>query len=122
LSKKAYISGPMTGFPDDNRGAFRAAASKLRELGFEVLSPDELDAAVPVSSKKWADYLRRDLTVLSVAEVLFALPGWRHSKGATLEMLIAGELGIPCYEFDGGLSIRTIPADELPRPAHPVLV
>ena len=87
----------MTGLPDENRPAFRHATEVLRGLGYEVISPDELDAEDDRRGRKmtWEDYLRRDLKWLAKAEVAFALHGWQYSRGAQLEATILGRLGVP---------------------------
>ena len=118
MKQRAYISGPMTGYKDDNRPAFRDAARVLRERGYDVLSPDEFDDIKPIASGRWGDYLRRDLPCVCVADVVFVLPGWRASKGATLEVLVAAQLGIPVQALtpEGAVQINT---DDLPYPVHP---
>lgn len=119
---RAYILGPMTGLPDFNRPAFRTAAAELRLQGYEVTSPDELDERDPVSSAEpqWADYMRRDLPWLSAAHIGFALPGWRNSKGASLEACVLNSLGCPVCEFtDGSCTVsRVLRADSLPTVVH----
>lgn len=40
---RLYISGPMTDMPNHNYLAFNEAAKQLREAGYEVLNPAELD-------------------------------------------------------------------------------
>jgi methylmalonyl-CoA mutase cobalamin-binding subunit len=37
-----YLSGPISGIEGHNRGAFRAAAQRLADGGFDVISPVEL--------------------------------------------------------------------------------
>ena len=38
----AYLSGPMTGLPDNGYPAFQAAAERLRSRGVQVISPHEI--------------------------------------------------------------------------------
>lgn len=116
--KTAYILGPMTGYKDDNRPAFREAAAKLRSMGYEVTSPDELDCRDPAKRNGWADFLRRDIPWLVNADIGVAIPGWRSSKGGTLEATILGQLGTPVYELHGTVLVP-IPPSALPRPVHP---
>jgi hypothetical protein len=95
--KRAYLSGPMTGIDAWNFPAFHAAAAKLRAEGYEVISPAELDEAedVPLGSRPWADYLRRDLVAMleGGCTVIALLPGYESSKGAMLELHVAAALG-----------------------------
>ena len=37
----------------------------------------------------WNDCMRRDIAALMNCDTLATLPGWEHSKGAGLEVLIA---------------------------------
>ena len=93
-----YLAGPMTGWPDHNYPAFRAVAQLLREAGFRVSSPHE--AAEP--GHTWGHYVRQGLRLLLDCEALVLLPGWRGSKGATLEHRVAKALGMPIYEWVDG--------------------
>ena len=90
-----YISGPMTGLPDNNREAFARAATMLRaDPRFtEVISPAELDHAPGAT---WADFMRRDIEELVKCDAIYLLDGRKTSRGAQLEMQIAEAL---CMEF-----------------------
>lgn len=90
-SGRIYIAGPMTGLPDFNFPAFNDMAAILRGLGYHVENPAEHGV---VEGAEWADYLRYDIARLATCEALVLLPGWRHSRGALLEVHIAKALGI----------------------------
>ena len=105
-----YLSGPMTGYADENRQAFEDAEHRLRSFGFNVINPFHLAEPEPqdgdTSAQRWAAYLARDIhflvrthqTALSpIAVVLLA--GWRNSKGACLEAAVAGKFSIPVYNY-----------------------
>lgn len=114
-----YLAGPMTGIPDDNRPAFKAATLELTTQGFLVVSPDELDDLYPVAggSRKvplWSDYMERDIPFLLRCDTVALLPGWRSSKGACLEALIANQLGKPVMEYQNGRLVHLRP-DDLPQ-------
>jgi len=95
-----YLSGPMTGLPDNNYPAFNAAAQQLRDRGFEVLNPAE---APPFDT--WLEYMRHDLIeLLKNADVLVYMPGWENSKGAGIEIYLANALGLPCIALDTSLA------------------
>lgn len=113
------MTGPMTGYPDDNRPAFRKAAALLRKQGFKVTSPDELDERDPAVGTTWADYLRRDIPWVLRAEMGVALPGWRESKGAQLEVLILTTLECPVFELIGE-ELRLVHPDRLPSVRVPI--
>ena len=87
-----YISGPMTGLPEFNFPAFNAAAAQLRSLGYEVINPAEFGEG---EGKTWADYMRKDIKALMDCTHVAVLPGWENSKGARLEVYLAGQLGMP---------------------------
>lgn len=98
---KLYIAGPMSGHPESNYPAFNAAANDLRRAGHEVLNPvfgRTMHSAprpnVPEQDGPWADYMRNALNQLIRADGLALLPGWLHSRGATLEVYTAHRLGM----------------------------
>ena len=90
----AYLSGPMTGLPDNGYLAFQAAAERLRAQGVQVISPHEIvpPGAGPWS---WAQHMRVDLAALLTADVIVMLPGWEGSRGAQLEKTVAEAIGTP---------------------------
>lgn len=88
---RVYISGPMTGYPDLNRAAFRAAACRLRDLGHVPVDPS---TAPEITGATWADYMRADIAEMVTCEAVAVLPGWEASRGAVLEVHIAHALGM----------------------------
>ena len=105
---KIYLAGPMRGYPEFNRPAFRAGAEKLRSLGHEVFSPPECDenngfsftgksgnlADIPEFNLRAA--LAADLAwICGQADAVAVLPGWEKSLGASAEVATAKTLGIP---------------------------
>lgn len=96
-----YIAGPMTGYPEYNYPAFHAAAEQIQsERGWTVLSPAEQDLAFANDHADQPDlvrahYLRKDLGLLSQADVIVVLPGWQDSVGACFEVSIGRTLQIP---------------------------
>lgn len=104
---KVYIAGPMTGVKQFNVPLFDFVARRLREQGYAVVSPAELDspemraaalqssdgALAPlekVTGETWGDVLARDVRVLSDCGVegIVLLPDWWKSRGATLETTV----------------------------------
>ena len=88
-----YLSGPMTGLPDYNYPAFRAAAETLRAFGQQVFDPSEAFEGRTDLPKEV--YMRKDLEELLRADVVALLPGWQNSSGAQLEVEVAKQCGIP---------------------------
>lgn len=93
---RVYLSGPMTGIPNWNRPAFMEAAGRLRSCGFEVVNPAE----VSIQRGTWADFMRHDIRMMLDVDCVVTLPGWKRSKGASLEVHIAEQLGIPVYAYE----------------------
>lgn len=89
--KRVYISGPMTGIDDLNVPAFNAAAAALEDAGYQVFNPA---AHGVVEGWEWADYLKLDLRELLNCDAFYTLPGWEVSKGASLEVHVAKQLGL----------------------------
>jgi hypothetical protein len=88
---KVYIAGPMTGYPELNYPAFHATAERLRKLGFDVVSPAELN---PITCG-YREAMLNDIRALIDCDHILMLQGWQASKGATLEHHIAAVLDIP---------------------------
>lgn len=90
-AKRLYLSGPMTGHHEHNFPAFRAEAQRLRALGFDVVSPAEIDIAADAD---WHGAMRADLGALLTCDAIAMLPGWQRSSGAHLEMHVAHRVGM----------------------------
>lgn len=92
---RIYISGPMTGVRDLNGPAFARAAKALRECGYDVVSPPELDSRE--ATPTWEGCLRRDIEYLMECDCIATLPRWKRSRGATLEVYIGKALKYPIH-------------------------
>jgi len=115
--KKVYLSGPMAGIQDHNFPAFHKWAKALREAGYEIINPAEINA--DHDGKTWEDCLRNDVKELCGCDAIALMPGWEKSKGANLELHIAHRLGLEVIhlpvEFDmiahlyrqSGFSLKT---------------
>ena len=80
-----YVAGPMTGIVDHNFPAFLAVTSTLRDMGYRVVSPAELDEGGSLT-EPWDYYLRRDLKELANCQTIAVLPGWQEPRGAALHV------------------------------------
>lgn len=129
MSQQAlYVAGPMTGLPRYNYDAFEAATVALRDAGYLVYSPHELDANldlrgfdpdVPGSFTTDHRYtaMRADLDiVVNLATGIAVLDGWQDSKGATLEVAVAKAIGKPVGQVEEW--ITTAKAREALRRAY----
>jgi len=91
-----YLAGPMTGLPDHNFPAFRAAAERLQQAGWEVVNPaDNFGGRTDLPR---GSYLRADVVLLLQCDAMAMLPGWADSRGAKLEYLLGRELGMPIID------------------------
>ena len=106
MKEKFYLAGPMSGYAQFNFPLFYKVATELRERGYDIVSPAELDDAedkgVAMASpdgnpdnrdhmggKTWADFLARDVKLIAdqVKGIVF-LPNWQASRGARLEAFV----------------------------------
>lgn len=105
---KLYLAGPMTGIENLNFPLFNAEAARLRGLGYVVVNPAEINggAAELVAcaqmtpeqlAQHWRNCMKRDIPALLECDGIALLPNWTHSKGARLEVHIAGEFGMFCH-------------------------
>jgi hypothetical protein len=93
---KIDISGPMRGYLDNNHAAFNNAADTLMEIGHEIFNPAELDNTDLSINQKMLACLT---FILSEADIVVVLHGWRSSSGAKAEVLAAQSVGIPVVEL-----------------------
>ena len=123
---KHYLAGPMTGYPHFNFTAFEEAAVCLRELGYIIISPAELDndelAKAAKASKKgliedlpttetWGEILARDVRIIAdECDGIIFLPHWFKSKGATLEAVVGLLCGHEFYVWSEG-SLHLMPSE-----------
>lgn len=91
---RAYVIGPVTGIPNDNRDAFEAAREQLEAAcAFdEVRIPHDY---IPAGTG-WSDAMRISVRNLVDFDAVAVLVGSERSRGAKLERLIAREIGIEC--------------------------
>lgn len=104
---RIFISGPVSGMPDNNVAAFATAAYRLRQAGHEVYSPVESipakcshEQAMLMCLRELSRVARGIYDCLAVFsfepwyDAMVQLDGWQHSNGARLEAEIADALGI----------------------------
>lgn len=113
---RIYVAGPMSGLPQMNFPAFDDAAETLRDIGYDVVSPAELDspqaracalASVDGSTDDyaegdtWGSLLARDVKLIADEgiEGIVVLEGWEKSRGARLETFVARLCGLRVIEY-----------------------
>ena len=104
-----YISGPMTGYPNDNHEAFYEAERWLTVMGWDpVINPARFDDVIFDSSltkhELYREYAERDTAaVLSLegefGDAICMLDGWEHSLGACAELALAKWVGLNVIRF-----------------------
>lgn len=107
VTKAIYLAGPMSGYPDLNHAAFNEAAEALRDGGWDVFNPADLDVEVYGSIEATEEamavdrqaFLREalaaDLQFICIeADAIAMLPGWEKSWGARAEHATAVALGL----------------------------
>lgn len=102
-NKKIYISGPITGVPGAISAAhFARAEQDLRGLGFcNIINPRFMFEGTGLS---YNDIMKHCLDLVCSADAVILLPGWKHSRGAQMELGAAYALRLPVYEYDAGWS------------------
>lgn len=116
---KCYLAGPMRSKPEFNYPAFMDGARRLREKGWTVFNPAEMDikedapgddflsmsieeqeahAGKPENARRYA---WRDVRVIigelkhENGDAIVVLPDWEESTGAIAETAVAKWVGLP---------------------------
>jgi len=93
MTKRVYISGPISSIPDGNQASFYAAATRIIEEGSLPINPHDVTFFLPPGSS-WVAYMKADIPALCEADEIYMLRGWWRSRGARLEWVIAWGLGM----------------------------
>lgn len=99
---KVYISGPIAGFPiDERRQLFGAAALEIKNTGHTPINPFDIPTwgkcNCPAYLHTWSCYLRSDIIEMLKCDAIYMLPGWENSHGARLELNVASACGLTVY-------------------------
>ena len=113
---RVYLAGPMRNIPHFNFPAFHKGAAYLRARGHVVFSPAEVDNEIhgkdiskgnATGDENQAEEehgfnlreaMARDLHfICTEAEAIALLPGWKDSKGACAEFMVARALGLKMF-------------------------
>lgn len=121
-----YLAGPMRGIAEYNFPAFLKAADELRSNNLIVISPAEHELENGLNPKidmvdegHIQKAFRWDLiAILTKAEIIIVLPGWRNSIGAQLEVQVAQSIGLPVLDFE---TRRPIKPEDITIEAHRIV-
>jgi len=98
---KIFISGKITGLELEDAMLIFEKAEQSIQKGLpkaEIINPTK---AVPFNeSWDWEDYMKENIGLLIRCDAIYMLPNWRSSKGASLERMIAGKLGLTILMTD----------------------
>jgi len=100
---RIYIAGPMSGMPNNGYDSFDRKEKQLREAGWIVINPAEMDRENGLEEEREfsrADYMqaaRRDLIALQTVDAVYMLDGFEDSPGACWEWAYAKELGLSVF-------------------------
>lgn len=95
ISKRYYISGPMTGIPEYNYPMSELVTKELRAKGYIIVTPTEVGNALEAEygveryALSYPEYIKANVIALLDCASIILLPGWRDSTGAKLELHIA---------------------------------
>lgn len=97
-----YLSGKMTGLPSYGYPIFAEHAARLRQAGYTVVSPHEMDRVLfpefNPDTDEFTDEMRTqalaaDFQAITKCDGLALIHGWQKSDGATKERAVALWLG-----------------------------
>jgi len=124
---KSYLAGPMRTKPEFNYPAFMAGAKALRERGWEVFNPAEMDLSEDNQDAEFLQmtieeqklhagaapnarrYARRDTNILinmlrsEDGDAIILLPDWEESVGARAEHALAQWVGLKVLTLEEAL-------------------
>lgn len=92
---RIYISGPMAGIEGYEKN-FKTAEVKMKEAGYEVVNPAEIDG----EGMTREELLALDLWMLEECDAIYMLKGWQQSCGANREYGFALGSGIGVLRED----------------------
>lgn len=96
MKPKCYIAGGIGHPPKgDYKERFAQGKIEVEVLGYTPVSPLDLPHQ---HDGEWSSYMREDITALLSCSHVYALRNWQQSRGATLEIELARQLGIEIIE------------------------
>jgi len=94
MTERIYVAGPMRGYPNLNFDAFNAKTKELRDKGYVVINPVEIN---PDQAANYLDCMREDIRAITQCTSIYLLKGWENSEGANAEYQVARMLKLKVY-------------------------
>ena len=102
--KSCYICLPIAGREEDIFERVEIAKKEIIELGFEPISPLDLNS---IGEEELKDHTRRDITawymgrdietIISKCDCIYCCDGWQYSKGCNVEIECAKQYSVEIY-------------------------
>jgi nucleoside 2-deoxyribosyltransferase len=99
MKERIYISGPITGYKNNNREAFEEIENKLNSEGFEAVNLIKVCESLG-DKAPYGEYMRFDIRALTYCDSIYMLKGWKQSKGAMIEHLVAMAMGLKVIDYN----------------------
>ena len=99
MTKKVYLAGPITG-NGKYKELFRTWEERVRAgCHYDIVNPlyHPKYSGPDVGTLRWRHYMRESVRELIDCNIILMLPGWEASRGATLELYLARQLGIQVF-------------------------
>lgn len=90
--KKVYISGKITGLPENEVVTnFKFAESRIKAVGLKVFNPMSIGKC---EGYDWNDYMDICIKELFDCDTIYMMNNWMESKGSRIEKAIAEQLNL----------------------------
>lgn len=89
---KCYISGKITGLPEDEAKYEFERASKLAYIDF-LMTPLNPMKFTHNHDRSWNSFMKEDLKQMMKCDAIYMIYNWKNSKGAIIEHDLAKKLG-----------------------------
>jgi hypothetical protein len=94
MIEQIYISGPMTGYEDNNYPLFNLVADWIVRGGNAAINPAETGAidTAHLEDPEWHDYMMSAIDRMRDATAIHFIKGWWRSYGAWIEFIVAKKM------------------------------
>ncbi len=114
MTKKIYLSLPISHFDLEERKAFAEEREKYLSHFYEVVNPLKNGIS---QEEHWSVHMRRDIQMLLECDMIYMAKGWQWSKGCKLEHDIATTCGIAVW-YEENSWMPEIPSKETVTENH----